>query len=62
MTDRDKLTVDDDDGEPTMPSKDDSETPPKPSTKRLKKGWKDPADPLAVGKYKLPSGNICEDM
>ena len=31
-------------------------------TKRLRKGWKDPKDPLARGKFKMPSGNICEHM
>ena len=66
MATRKDLSVDDDGGaELTSPSPVDEsqaqDESPKP-TKRLKKGWKDPSDTAARGKFKMASGNICEHM
>ena len=70
MATRNTLSVDDSPPGDDIPSKD-GETPPvnepiasdgPSTTKRLRKGWKDPKDPLARGKFKMASGNICEHM
>ena len=71
MATRKDLSVDDDDAQSSGESTKDGETPPvnepiasdgPSTTKRLRKGWKDPKDPLAKGKFKMASGNICEHM
>ena len=73
MATRNTLTVDDAPPGDDIPSKDgetqpdkgpkkDGETQPDKGPKKLKKGWKDPNDPLARGKFKMASGNICEHM
>ena len=58
MAERDTLSVDDDDAQ----SSDEITKDEAPKTRKLKKGWKDPNDPLAKGKFKMASGNICEHM
>ena len=62
MATRNELSVDDETETPPADETTTEDTPKPEKTKKLKKGWKDPKDLAAKGKYKRPSGNIVEDM